>query len=176
MKQREREELSELVVNSHTQQADYSLKVSVSQVVELGFSRRMVYRVLKKYYEHGTTDFFSKSGWTIKISRQKLKVLSKSVNNTTGINQPEMARRLDVSQFTVSRTYTLLTPSCSDRTWPALITLAKCKHSSLPIESIMWHVKETRQTHHRRDQLRQFGHYPSKTFKRTCGRLEILIS
>ena len=137
MKRREYEELVELVVDSHLQQANCSLKANVSHFTELGFSRSTICRIVKKYSKHGTTGFFPKSSRPTKTSGQKLKVLVKSVNNKTGISQRKRAVQFGISQSIVSRTFTLPTPSCSDRTWPALITLAKCKHSELPIESIM---------------------------------------
>ena len=104
MKQRAREGLAGLVVDYHLQQANCSVKTSVSHFVELGFSRSTVYRILKKYSEHGTTDFFPKSGRKPKISDQQLKVLVKSVDNKTGISQRKLARKFGVSQSTVSRT------------------------------------------------------------------------
>jgi transposase len=72
--------------------------------MELGFPRSTIYRILKKYSEHGTTAFLPKSGRKPKISDQQVKQLIKSVNNKTGISQRKLGRRFGVSQSTVSRT------------------------------------------------------------------------
>lgn len=107
-----------------------SLRTSVSHFVELGFSPSTVYRIWKKYFEHGTTVFLLKSGRTPKISdNNKWKYWWKAWTARLASVSEKKTRRFGVSQSTVPRTSKLLTAFCYGRTWPTRITLAKCKHS-----------------------------------------------
>jgi transposase len=103
MTQREREELAKLVVTFHINQANFCVKTSVSHFLKVGIPRSTIYRILKKYAEHGTTTFLPKYGRSSKISDQQVKILVKTVNNKTGISQRKLGRRFGVAHSTISR-------------------------------------------------------------------------
>jgi transposase len=91
MAQKEREALAKLVVTFDKNQTNTSKKSTISHFVKAGIPRSTLYRILKKYAEHGTTTFFPKSGRPAKISTQQVKSLVKKVNNKTGVSQRKLA-------------------------------------------------------------------------------------
>ena len=103
MRQKEREELGKVVVTFHNNRANSSVKTTVSHFLKVGIPRTTIYRILKKYAEHGTTAFLPKPGRPSKISNQQVKKLVKTVNNKTEISQRKLGRRFGVAHSTISR-------------------------------------------------------------------------
>jgi transposase len=101
--QQEHENLAKSIVTFHINNSNNVVKNTVSHFVKQNIPRQTIYDILKKYKEHGTTNFLPKSGRPSKMSDKKVNELIKKVNNKTGVSQRRLGRRFRVHQSTISR-------------------------------------------------------------------------
>lgn len=66
-------------------------KSTISYFVKAGIPCSTLYRILKKYAEHGKRTFLLKSGRSTKISTKQVKASVKQVNSRTGASQRKLA-------------------------------------------------------------------------------------
>ena len=99
----EREALAQRICNFFSDSSNCSVKATVNYFKKQNIPQTTIYNILRRYRDHGTTKYLSKSGRPRKISEKQLNSIVKSVNNRCGISQRKLGRRFGVHHSTISR-------------------------------------------------------------------------
>ena len=103
MTREEREALSQLVCNFYYGFAEKSVKTTVNYSEKQDVPQSTIYYVLKKYLQHGTTKYLSRSRLPLELSKN-LNNIVKPINNRRALSQRQIARQFKVRYLTISRT------------------------------------------------------------------------
>ena len=102
MTREEREALLQRFCNFYYDSAKKSVKTTVNYFKKQNVPQSTIYYVFKKYLLYGITKELSRSGHPLKLSKNNLNNIVKSVNSRCGLSQRKIAQRFKVHYSTIS--------------------------------------------------------------------------
>ena len=103
MAREEREALSQHICNFYYDSVKKSVKTTIIYFKKQAFPQSTIYYVLKEYLQYGTAKDLSRSGGPLKLSKENLDNIFKSVNDRCSLSQRNIARQFKVHYSTISR-------------------------------------------------------------------------